>query len=164
MSKYKVVCTKNRSFRGGSNIYLNLITRENNIVIPSILQRLIFHWHHKYILHIGMDRAEEMIFQYLYCSVTINAVWEEVTNCNTFQPTKRSKKQYGTLPAKEVEEIPCKKSIVNLIGAYVIRRKRQKVKLNINAITMIDPVTWWFKITQYDEKRAILIMNLVEFT
>ena len=27
---------------------------------------------------------------------------------------------------------------------------------------MIDPVTRWFKITQYDNKRAISIANLVE--
>ena len=27
---------------------------------------------------------------------------------------------------------------------------------------MIDPVTGWFKITQYDDKRAISIANLVE--
>ena len=29
---------------------------------------------------------------------------------------------------------------------------------------MIDPVTGWFEITQYDDKRAISITNLVETT
>ena len=29
---------------------------------------------------------------------------------------------------------------------------------------MIDPVTVWLEITQYDDKRAILIANLVETT
>ena len=29
---------------------------------------------------------------------------------------------------------------------------------------MIDPVTGWFKITQYDDKGAITIVNLVETT
>ena len=29
---------------------------------------------------------------------------------------------------------------------------------------MIDPVTGWFKITQYDDKRVISITNLVETT
>ena len=29
---------------------------------------------------------------------------------------------------------------------------------------MIDPVTLWFQIAQYNDKRAILIANLVETT
>ena len=29
---------------------------------------------------------------------------------------------------------------------------------------MIYPVTRWFKITQYDDKRAITTLNLVEYT
>ena len=35
---------------------------------------------------------------------------------------------------------------------------------NIKAVTVVDPVTGWFKITQYDNKRAISIANLVETT
>ena len=27
---------------------------------------------------------------------------------------------------------------------------------------MIDPLTWWFEIAQYHDKRAIYIVNLVE--
>ena len=34
--------------------------------------------------------------------------------------------------------------------------------LNIKVVTMIDPVTGWFEITQYDNKIAISIANLVE--
>ena len=34
------------------------------------------------------------------------------------------------------------------IGPHVIRRNRQKEKLNLKAVTMIDPVTGYFEITQ----------------
>ena len=29
---------------------------------------------------------------------------------------------------------------------------------------MIDPVTWWFEVTQYRDKKAMTIVNLVEAT
>ena len=51
-----------------------------------------------------------------------------------------------------------------LIGPYVIRRKSWKENLRIKAVTIIDPVTGWFEITQYNDKRVIYISNLVETT
>ena len=36
--------------------------------------------------------------------------------------------------------------------------------LNLKAVTMIYPVTGWFKITQYSNMRAISTVNLVETT
>ena len=40
----------------------------------------------------------------------------------------------------------------------------KKSKLHIKAVTMINPVTGWFEIAQYDDKKAISIANLVETT
>ena len=53
---------------------------------------------------------------------------------------------------------------MDIIGTYAIIIQGQKENLNINAITMIDPVTGWFEITEYDDKIAITISNLVETT
>ena len=50
---------------------------------------------------------------------------------------------------------------VYLIGPYIIIIKVNKEFLNIKAVTTIDPVTGWFKITQYDDKISISIANLV---
>ena len=91
------------SFRGESNIYLNLITREDNMVIQSILQSYVLHLYHMYPLNQGMDRMEAMICQHLYWPGIGNAVGKEVTNCDTCQHTKRLNKKYGKLPAKEAE-------------------------------------------------------------
>ena len=33
---------------------------------------------------------------------------------------------------------------------------------NIKSVTMIDPVTGWFEITQYNGKKAMTITNLLE--
>ena len=85
-----------------------------------------------------------------------------MSNCDTFQRTKRSNKKYGKFPAKLSEEILWNKLCVYLIGTHVIRQKGKKENLYIKAVAMINPVTWWFEIAQYEDKRAISIAKLVE--
>ena len=50
------------------------------------------------------------------------------------------------------------------MGPYVIRTKGKKEKLYLKSVTTIYPVTGWFKLTQYDQKIATSIANLVEST
>ena len=66
------------------------------------------------------------------------------------------------LPSKEVEEIPWNKLCVDLIVPYVRIRKVREENLNLKAVKMIDPVTGWSEITQYDDQRAISITKFVE--
>ena len=51
---------------------------------------------------------------------------------------------------------------MGLIGPYRIRRKRKKENLNLKAITIIDRVTVWFEIAQFEYKIEISISSLVE--
>ena len=44
------------------------------------------------------------------------------------------------------------------------KNKGQEKQLHLKAIMMIDPVTGWFEIAQYNDKRAVYIANLVETT
>ena len=111
-----------------------------------------------------MYRTEAMIHQHLYWPGIRKSVRKEVTNCDTFQRTKRLNIKYGKFTDKEAEEITCNKICVDLTGPYFIRIKEQKENLNIKDITMIYPVTGWFKILQYHDKGARLIAKLVETT
>ena len=86
----------------------------------------LYCWYHMYLLHLGMDRTEAKNFKTLYWPITINAVRKEVTNCNTFQLTKRSNIKYGKLPAEESGEILWNKLFVDIIGLGVIWRKGYK--------------------------------------
>ena len=149
---------------GGGKIYLNLITCKDKTFIPSKLQSYVLHWYHTYLLSPGMDRTDVMIRQDLYWPDTRYAVWEEVTNCDTCQRTKLSNKKYGKLAAKLSEEIPWNRLYVYLIGPYVIRRKGKKEKLHLKAVVAIYPITGWFELAQYEDKRVISIANLVETT
>ena len=66
LDKYKEGAYQTGYFCGGCNIYLSLITCEDNISIPSILQSYVLHWYHTYLLHTLMDIMEAVIFQHLY--------------------------------------------------------------------------------------------------
>ena len=88
MAKYKYGMYDTGSFRGVSNTDLNIITCEDNIVIPLIIQSYVLHCYHTYILHTGMDITEATIIQNLYWPGIVDAVQKKVTNCGTFRRKK----------------------------------------------------------------------------
>ena len=95
MAKYNDGMCHEGSFRGRSNVDLKLIKCEDKIFILSILQSYVLHWYHTYLFHTGMDIMEAIICQHLFWAGIRNALWKEVTNCDTFQHTKRSNIEYG---------------------------------------------------------------------
>ena len=105
-----------------------------------------------------------IIFQHLYWPGIRNVVRREVTNYDTCQCTKLSKIKYGKLTSNEVEEITWNKMCVDLIGTYTIQREERKLNLHLKAVTMIDPIAGWSKITQYKNKEQHQLENLVETT
>ena len=44
---------------------------------------------------------------------------------------------------------------------YKILREGKETLL-FKAVTIIDPITWWFEVTQYNNNKAMTITNLVE--
>ena len=68
---------------------------------------------------------------------------------------KQSNKKYDKLPTKLAKETPWNKICVDLILTWVINRNGKKENLHIKDSTMIDPVTGWFEIAQYDNKSDI---------
>ena len=48
-----------------------------------------------------------------------------------------------------------------MIGLYKILQ-RVKDMLLLKSIMVINPIIGWFEITQYNDKREIIIVNLVE--
>ena len=76
---------------------------------------------------------------------------------------KTVNKKYCKLPAKLAEEIPWNKLCVDIIVPYKVRRKG-RYHLILKSITIIDPVTGWSEIMQYNNKKAMVISILVETT
>ena len=75
--------------------------------------------------------------------------------------TKKNKKKFGLLPAKEAEVEPWTTLCVDLIGPYEFNHKG-KSSTTLKAVTMIDPATSCFEVQQYSDKQAITIANIVE--
>ena len=77
--------------------------------------------------------------------------------CRTCQLFKKQWKKYGLLPPKEAEGLPWSCVNVDLIGPYVVRTP--KATHTLRALTMIDPVTGWFKVTDIADKNANTVME-----
>ena len=106
---------------------------------------------------------QAIIFHHLYWPGIRKTVRKEATKCDVCQRTKRSTKKYGKLPAKLAEEILRNKICVDLTGPYKICRKWRE-PIILKAVTMIELVTGWFEIMQYNDKKTMTFANLVENT
>ena len=81
----------------------------------------------------------------------------------TLYSVQNSQIKYGKLPSKLSKVILCNELCVYLIVTSTIYREIYiYVYIMIKSFMMIDPVTGWFKITQYDDKHSINILDLVE--
>lgn len=157
-SKYAVT-----NFRGGGTDR-KLITRNERIVVPVPLQKRIVRWYHHILCHPGEARTEATIAQHFHWSGMREHVKKECSTCHVCQLTKRTKKKYGHLPAKEAEATPWERLCVDMIGPYTIKRKGKKA-LTLWCVTMIDPATGWFEIKDVPgTKRSDVVANIVETT
>jgi transposase InsO family protein len=70
---------------------------------------------------------------------------------------KKQRKKYAHLPPKKAEELPWSRVNVDLIGPYVVRTPTTTHTLR--ALTMINPVTNWFEVTDIIDKSADTVME-----
>ena len=103
-----------------------------------------------------------MICQRLYWPGIRKTVREEVTKCDVCQRNGKQKK-YIEFPDKLAEETPWNELWVCLTGLYKLCIKSRDT-LILKVVKMMDPVTGWFEIMQFNNNKAITIENLVETT
>jgi hypothetical protein len=82
-----------------------------------------------------------------------------VKTCCDCQVCKKKCKKYCHLPPKAT--VPWNKVNVDLIGPLSIKTKSKK-SIVLNALTMIDPVTGWFKIAEIKERTAEHMANVFD--
>ena len=90
-------------------------------------------------------------------------VEDYVKSCHECQLCKNPRKNYGYIPFKEVKQTPWDTVCVNLIGPYSMTTKTER-ELHLQAMTMADPATGWFKTVEYVDRKAATIADLVEQT
>ena len=84
--------------------------------------------------------------------------------CPSCQKNKKTYKKHGFLPAKEAEADPWERVCVDLIGPFKIKRKGSKKSHIPRALTIIDPATGWFEITEVKDKSAASILARPRWT
>ena len=136
-----------------------LVTREDKIVVPRRLQGRVVAWYHEYLVHPGETRLEKTLRQTLYWKGLRGHVEGYVKTCRQCQLNKKQRKKYGHLPAKEAEPSePWNRVNVDLIGPYTVRSPSGQSR-ELRAITMIDPATGWFEVTDIPEPTADVCMK-----
>eukprot|EP00804_Cyclotella_cryptica_P028148 CCRYP_011006-RA/>CCRYP_011006-RA protein AED:0.40 eAED:0.39 QI:0/0/0/1/0/0/2/0/126 len=107
--------------------------------LPSHRQQQAVQWYHNYRQHLGTTRLEETLCAAMYWKGLQFSVCTFVKNCHKYQ--------YGKLRTKLVVLDPWEALCVDLIGPYTLKGK-DGTENDFIRVTMIDPVTSWFKIVE----------------
>src|SRR5687768_2305284 len=135
----------------GGGITRQLICYNGKIAVPTLLQTHVIDWYHTVLCHPGINQNEETIAQHLWWPKMREQITAAVQAYPSCQKNKQKQKKYGYLLPKVAEAQIWDMMCVDLIGPYKIRRKGQP-DLVCKCVTMIDPVSGWFKIHQYGDK------------
>ena len=149
------------SFHGGENKEIDLITKDEKIVIPEALQERIVQWYHTFLCHPGENRTELSIRQHFTFKGMRPLIKKICSKCSVCQKSKKHTQKYGHLPEKTAETNPWTTLCVDLIGPYTVTGKHGR-KFTLWCCTMIDPATGWVEIKEIDQKSADEIINVVD--
>ena len=153
-----------RPFAGGGTVSQLICNTEGKIVIPPSLQQRVLDWYHSRLIHPGRDRLYENIHQHFDWpkkGQLRKNVEQLVKTCDVCQKAKRTIRQYGHVPPKQVETQPWEVLHIDLYGPKTIKRE-DGTELEFKVVTMIDPVTGWFEMASYDDKMPETITNILE--
>ena len=140
-----------------------VILFHKKIYIPKPLRKQVVQWYHNMLQHPGIARTERTIRQHLTWPGLSEDVASFVKRCHKCQLCKNPRKKYGHLPAKEFTDNPWDTLCVDMIGPYSITTKDDK-ELTLHAMTMCDPATGWFEITEVDNKKARTTATVLDQT
>ena len=152
--------TTNQNFSTKRIKGVEVITYQGKIYIPVQLQQRVVAWYHEYLAHPGESRTEAMIRQTCMWRNLRSHIQTFCKTCRSCQLLKKQRKKCGHLPPKEAEELPWSRVNVDLIGPYVVRTPTATVR----ALTMINPVTGWFEVTDIADKNANTVMEALNNT
>ena len=95
--------------RGGQN-NINIVTSNDKIIIPQLLQRYVVKFYHTYLFHLGLDRTEAMIFN-IFTGPALEKLSVRKSRSVACDNIQNGQKIYGKFPAKLSKEILCNKYV-----------------------------------------------------
>ena len=101
--------------------------------------------------------------QHYYWPKMRDAIKQNCKTCSICAKQKKKQLKRGLLPVKAAPEaIPWHTLCIDLIGPYHFGNDKNKIELH--CLTMIDPATGLFEITQIPTKRADYVANYLEMS
>jgi hypothetical protein len=150
---------RTETFKHGTKSY-DLFTKDGKIVIPLTLQKKAVKFYHELLMHPGETRTELTMAQHFTWKGMRKTVMAVCKKCKQCQLSKPKLCKLGKLPPKEPEVIPWETVCIDLIGPYTIGKGKKETHLH--CLTMIDPATGWFEISEVEDKTSAEIANLFE--
>ncbi len=106
-------------------------------------------WYHHYLQPPGHTCLKEMMNKAMYWKGMRTTIWSLPKSCRSCQINMRQNFKYGHFPTKTIItnswEWEC--LCVTLIGPYILNGK-DNLQIACMALTMIDPASSWFEITE----------------
>ena len=130
----------------------------DKIFLPQRLQSHVVAWYHEYLQHPGKKRTEETICQWFHWLGLRSEVSTFCKTCELCQVSKRQRKKYGYLKAKEAESDPWEQVYIDLVGPLSVKLPNGKKK-QLLCLTCIDPATGWFKMIDLPDKQAYMVQE-----
>ena len=124
---------------------IELIHKNNRILVPQSKQQVVLEWYHNILIHPGEKRMIETIKLVFTWSGLNKQVKQLVKTCHECQMYKKAgKKNYSLLPPKDAESIRWNRINVDLWGPKSVVNSNG-FTYEIHVMTMVDPVTGWFE-------------------
>jgi len=134
-------------------------TNVSRILVPENMRHRLIHWYHHMLVHPGMDRLFNTLFQHFTWPRMRQEINDYTKVCPQCQKGKRGLKGYGEIPLKDVETEPWKDVCIDLSGPWSATISGKTVEFH--ALTIIDPFTSWVEIVPIHTKRAPYIRDQI---
>jgi hypothetical protein len=132
------------------------------IYLPESLRDETIAWYHEFLSHPGITRLLGTIKANFYCPLLTKKIEEYVKSCHTCQVMKAADRGNGELPPKDAEETPFDTVCVDLISPWKFSIFEEQKTIELNALSIIDPVTGLTEFSRINSKEATYIAT--EFT
>ena len=127
---------------------VELIHNQGNILVPTAAQQRVLDWYHQSLVHPGYQR----MYETMKSNFTWKGMQKDCENyckrCRKCQLSKKTnKRKYGLIPEKKGEITKWSRINVDLYGPKKVRNVNGYT-YDLHVMTMVDPVTGWFKCCQ----------------
>jgi Integrase zinc binding domain len=137
----KIIKTSSRPLKEQTIEGVLLLTLENQIIIPEVLQQHIVAWYHLYLKHPGQTWMENTLKSVYWWKNMREDITTYVKTCCTCQLCKKTRKKYGHFPRKDVEAtVLWNRDKVDLIGPLSVKTKCKMLYVLIALTKLIQPL------------------------